>query len=165
MFDVGTGLENPLLSVNEPAHALLRAATNARSEAPRALAAVTEAVAIAPQNLHVRLAAYKTYIYNHRWVDAREQALWCLDRAARMIGLARDWRAVTPHCRDFAAMEPGPGFWLQSLIALGYLDARLGDRDAALDKLEHAARLDPSDRFGGGRLAAVVRRGGVEEEM
>jgi tetratricopeptide (TPR) repeat protein len=164
VLDPVTGLENPLLSVNEPAHALLQQAANARSDAVRALAAVTEAVTIAPQNLHVRLAAYKTYAYNHRWADAREQALWCLDRAARMIGLSRDWRAVTPQCRDFTAMEPGPGFWLQSLISIGYLDARLGDVEAAQAKLDHAARLDPTDRFGAGRLAAVVRRGGVEED-
>ncbi len=93
---------------------------------------------------------------------ARTGAL-VLDRAARMLGLPRDWRDAPPGSAGFAAMEPAPASGCKASSPRDYLDARLGETDAALEKLDPggAARPDrPVRRREAGGGGEAGRGGG-----
>jgi len=143
---------------------LLADARAPRSDPVRAGDAIEAALRDRPHDRTVRLAAYKFHFYAARLAAARPHALWCLDDAARALGLPLDWRTVTPRCADFASLDAGPRRFLECLVALGYIEARLGRSDAALAILDHAARLDCGGAFPAARLAAVVRRGGADPD-
>lgn len=132
---------------------LLAGATAARSRPLESAAAIEAALAAAPHDMEVRLAAYRFYFYTHDYVRALEQAETLLGHAARRLNLGPDWRAVQPSDAEFTAHEFAPGLYLQVLIAIGYCLARTGKHDAAREILMKSAELDPSDRFGGAWLA------------
>ena len=144
--------------------AVLEGARAARTAPEASEAAVREAVAIAPDDLAVRMGAYKFYFYNGRLAEALPHAEWCIAAAARALGLPQDWRAVAPGTAAFDGFDKAPRFFLQSLIAWGYCKARIGDLAAGLEALAKATALDPTDKFGAARLAEVVRREGRDDE-
>ncbi len=144
--------------------ALLDGARAARSDPLAAEQAVASALAAAPNDFAARLAAYKFYFYNHRLAEALPHAAALIGFAARRLGIADDWRAVRPGDARFAAHEEAPGLYLQALLAWGYCQARLGARDAGAKAIAKVAELDPRDRFGAGRLLAVVSKPAPSDE-
>lgn len=143
---------------------VLARARAARTDPAAAEAAVLEAVRLAPDDLAVREAAYKFYFYNARLAEALPHGEACLALAGRALGLAAEVARVAPTDAAFDTLDKAPRLYLQCLVALGYLEARLGRSEAALVTFGHVVRLDPLDRFGAARLAAVVARGGVDPD-
>jgi hypothetical protein len=156
---VGAAAQGPILGLD-----LLEGARAARTDPVAAEAAVLAAVAASPNDLDVRTGAYKFYLYNHRWADAAPQAGACLRIAAHALGLPVDWRLVQRADAAFDTLDKGPRVYLQALIALGYVQARLGRLDDARRLITKAADLDRADRFGASRLLAVLARGGIEDD-
>lgn len=142
----------------------LEGAKAARSDTPAARAAVEEALQLAPDEVEVRMAAYKFHFYNHEYAPAVGHAAACIEAFARNLGLSPDWRDVRPQHADFAALDQQVGWYLQALIAWGYCRARAGEPMEGRAALVVAADLDPTDRFGARRLIAVIDRGGVEAD-
>lgn len=138
---------------------LLSGAEAPRSRPEEGEEAIARALALAPDDPEVRLAAYRFYYYTHDYVAARLHARALLSHVSRRLNVASDWREVGPADADFTAHEFAPGLYLQVLVALGYCAARTGDREDALEILAKAAELDPTDRFGGAWLLAKVERG------
>lgn len=144
---------------------LLAGAEAARTRPLESAAAIARALAAAPADPEVRLAAYRFQFYSHDYAAALPHAEALLLHAARRLNVAADWRAVRPWDADFTAHAFAPGLYLQALVALGYCAARLGEEALAREALGQAAALDPSDRFGGaGLLAAIDRRHAEGEE-
>lgn len=131
---------------------MLAGAEAARTRPAESAEAIARALEAAPDDLDIRLAAYRFYFYTHDYAAALEQARAVLGFAARRLNLPPDWRAVRPADAAFTAHDFAPGLYLQALIAQGYCDARLGQLDAARKVLSKAAELDPTDRFGGAWL-------------
>jgi hypothetical protein len=140
----------------------LEGARDARSDKAAARAAVEDALHLAPNDVEVRMAAYKFHFYNHEYTQAVGHAAFCIAAFARKLGVSPEWRDVTPQHADFAALDQQVGWYLQALIAWGYCRARAGEPLEGRAALVAAADLDPTDRFGAGRLIAVIDRGGVE---
>ena len=133
---------------------LLQAGANAPRSAPETSeAALLEALALAPQDFDIRLGAYRFYFYTHRYDEALVHCEELIAHAARGLNIATDWRLVTPQDAPFGTIAFAPGLFLQTLIAWGYCQLRLGETGRARQALAHAAWLDPSDRFG---AAAIV---------
>lgn len=139
--------------------ALLAGAEAARTRPAETAATIARALEAAPEDPDVRLAAYRFHFYDHDYRAAREHAAALLTLAARRLNIATDWAAVEPGDADFTAHDFAPGLWLQALVALGYCAARLGDGEGARAALEQAARLDPTDRFGGAWLLRRIEAG------
>lgn len=150
------------MSLTDPT-VLLAGAECARSRPKESAAAIARALRAAPHDPEVRLAAYRFYFYTHDYAAARDQAEAVLAHAARQLNVANDWAAVAPEDAAFTAHESAPGLYLQALIALGYCAARTGSMDLARSALAKAAALDPSDRFGGGRLLAHLDAAELDE--
>jgi hypothetical protein len=144
--------------------ALLQGARSARSDPVAAERAVRTTLAAAPEDFSARLAAYKFYFYNHRLSEALPHAAFLLSLLARRLNVAGDWRAVRPGDAAFDEVEEAPGLYLQALLAWGYCNARLGARDVGAEAIAKVAELDPRDRFGAGRLLAVVLKPAPLEE-
>lgn len=125
---------------------------------------VLRALELAPDTLAARVGAYKFYFYRHRLAEALEHARSCQDWVAERLQMPRDWRQVQPRHADFTGLEPMSRLWLQIIVAIGYCLARLGRTEEGLEYLGKVAELDPADRFGARRLAAVIARGGAEED-
>lgn len=139
----------------------------AGAEAPRsnpaaANRAISDALARAPEDPQVRLAAYRHYFYAHDLTRAAEQAEWLIAHMARRLNIPTDWRAVFPDDADFAAAEFAPGLYMQALVGLGYCRARLGAPEAE-QVLTKAAALDPRDRFGGAWLLRMLALRNAED--
>ncbi len=135
----------------EPPEAALAALTGASaplSDPAAAWEALDVALALAPDDLQVHLAAYRMCFYAHRYEPAAGHAETLLLIAARRLNIATDWRSVAPEDADFEAHRFAPGLYLQSLIAWGYCLLRLGDTVDGEARLRQALRLDPRDRFG-----------------
>lgn len=144
--------------------AALEGARQARSDPIAAEKAVLEALALAPTDLEIRLAAYRYYFYSHRIREALPHAEEILRHAARRLNISSDWRAVQAGHVAFGEFEEAPGLYLQTLLAWGYCQARLGEDHEACCALDKVIELDPDDRFGARRLLAVIKAGdGVEE--
>lgn len=142
----------------------LAAATAAWDDEDAAAGHVAAAVGTAPDALGVRIGAYKFYLYRHRLAEATAEADIILRMAARRLQIAPDWRGVMPGDADFPGATPWVRLYLQTLVALGYGLARQGHAEDGVAALEKALGLDPADPFGAGRLLAVVRCGGIEDE-
>ena len=144
--------------------ALLAGAEAARSRPQESRAAVERALAAAPQDTEVRLAAYRFFFYSHDYAAALAQAEALVPQAARRLNIATDWRRVAPGDAAFTAHDFAPGLYLQALVALGYCAARCGEEDLARAALAKAAELDPTDRFGGGWILARLDAGAAEDD-
>lgn len=132
--------------------ALLQGALAPRSNPLESAAAIAQAIAAAPDDIDVRLAAYRFHFFSHAYAEATDQALVLIRLAARRLNIAADPAQVRPGDADFTAHDFAPGLYLQALIGLGYCAARCGRGDLARDVLAKAAELDPTDRFGGAWL-------------
>lgn len=165
MLDDTEGLP---LDLPEAAQAALKEAGRLWHEEAAAEAKVREALAIAPDALAARIGAYKFYFYRHRLAEALPHAQSCVAFALAALGLSADWRLVKPGDAAFVGsavtLAPLPKLLMQTLIATGYVLARLGRIEESEAHLGKVVELDPGDRLGAARLLATVRRGGVEEE-
>lgn len=123
-------------------------ASTARSDPARSEVALKEALRLAPGDFDVRLGAYRFYFYNHQYRDALPHCEALIGHAARRLNIASDWRRVAPEDADFTEPEFAPGLFLQTLLAWGYCQLRLGEFGLARQALSHCATLDPTDRFG-----------------
>lgn len=146
------------------AFAALGGARQARSDPVAAERAVAKALALEPDSLEVRLAAYKLYLYNHRLGEAVPHAEHILAHAARRLNISVDWRAVRPGDAPFEMMEEAPGLYLQALLAWGYCMVRLGRLEEGCAAIGKVGELDRRDRFGARRLLAVIHAGVAPEE-
>ena len=137
-----------------PAHdskAAMRSLEDARaacSDPESAEKAVLRAIELAPQDMDVRMGAYRFYFYNHRYADALPHAQFIVEHAARRLNIPVDWRAVGPGDSDFTLLESAPSLYLQALLAWGYCQVRLGNLQLGREAIAKVAEIDPSDRFG-----------------
>ncbi|MEO1677797.1 MAG: hypothetical protein AAFU80_06495 [Pseudomonadota bacterium] len=145
----------PDLQTSDPI-ALLSGAVEARTRPVESAVAIAQALEAAPQDLDIRLAAYRFYFYNHDHKAALAQAEVILALSAQRLNLPQDWRLVQPGERDFTTPAFATGLYLQALIAIGYCAARTGAADLAHAALTQARSLDPSDRFGGAWLLGLI---------
>ncbi|MDX8355448.1 hypothetical protein SLH47_24020 [Cognatiyoonia sp. IB215182] len=136
--------------------ALLDGATAAITETEQSAEAIAQALAAAPNDIDVLLAAYRFAFYTHDYSAACRHAQAILSHAARQLNIATDWRDVSCEDADFTAHRFAPGLYLQALIGWGYCLARMGVVQDAAKLLEQAAALDPTDRFGGAWLLDKV---------
>jgi hypothetical protein len=150
------------------AEAALKEAGRLWHDEAAAEAKVREALSLAPDALAARIGAYKFYFYRHRLDEALPHARSCVAFALVALGLPEDWRRVRPMDAAFegsaVTLAPLPKLLMQTLIATGYVLARLGRIEEAEEHLGKVVELDSGDRLGAARLLATVRRGGVEEE-
>lgn len=142
----------------------LDGARMARSCAHAAESAIRSAVALAPSDLDVRVAAYRFYFYNHRLEDAAQHAAEIIVLAARRLNIAIDWRAVRTDEAAFDEPDAVPSIYLQSLLAWGYCMVRLGKEAEGRLALAKVVELDARDRFGAKRLVAIVDRGAESDD-
>ncbi|NVO15041.1 MAG: hypothetical protein HXX10_13485 [Rhodoplanes sp.] len=142
---------------------LLAGAPCARSDPATAERAVTMALALAPDDVEARLAAYRFYFYNHRLAEALPHAAAIVVQSARRLNVATDWRLVRPEDAAFSDLDDAPSLYLQALLAWGYCSARLGRTEDGCRALEKVVELDPRDRFGARRLLAVIAAGDEPE--
>ncbi|MBN9887945.1 hypothetical protein [Salipiger abyssi] len=133
---------------------LLAGAEAARTQPEQSAEVIARALAAAPQDPEIRLAAYRFHFYNHDYDAALGHARALLGHAARRLNVATEWRAVAPGDAAFSAHETAPGLYMQALIAMGYCLARNGARGAGQGG--RARPLRPVRR----RLAARLGRGG-----
>ena len=136
----------------------LEGAHEARSAPETAEKAILEALALAPDDVEVRLGAYRFYFYNHYLAEALPHSEFIIAYAARRLNIAVDWRAVRPDDTLFEDLEAVPGLYLQALIAWGYCKVRLGAQEEGCMALSKVVALDPRDRFGAGLILATVTK-------
>lgn len=116
------------------------------------------AIAAAPDNLPLRIAAYSFYFYANRLKEALPHGEACLAIAARALGVPEDWQQVTSESADFASVERPQRTYLKSLYALGYCQARLGEGELGEAMLRKVASLDSENQVAAGELADLIAR-------
>ncbi|MFO1327634.1 MAG: hypothetical protein U1F56_09785 [Rubrivivax sp.] len=165
-MDAAADFDDAVLGRGLPAaaEAALREAGQARADAPRAMAALMRAGALAPGHPAVLIALYRHHFYGHRLALARDVARRALFAGAQALGLPRVWREVSAQPLAGADAEPAVRFYLFALKGYAYLSLRLGDAVEARDALAQLAALDPADRVGGALLERVRQRAGRDED-
>ena len=98
----------PAMTDNPDIIVTLKGAGAARSEPARARAAIAEALALAPDDRDVRMAAYKFHFYNHEYAAAADHAVVCIAMFSADLGLATDWSGIGAGDAVFAALERAP---------------------------------------------------------
>lgn len=149
-----------VLGLDLPAgvEAALREAGEHRADAPRAMAALMRAKALAPDHPAVLIAFYRHHFYGHRLSAARDVARRALLVAADAMGLPRLWREVPHAPLPGARHDARTRFYLFVLKGYAYLSLRLRDGGEARDALALLRALDPQDCVGGALLEGVRRR-------
>lgn len=160
MRTIAADFDDAVLGRSLPAgvEAALREAGAHRDDAPRAMAALERAKAIAPDNPAVLIALYRHHFYGHRLHAARDIARRALATGAAALGLPALWREWPRVPLVGARHEPSPRFALFALKGYAYLSLRLGDDAEARDALALLRAMDPDDCVGGALLEAVRRR-------
>lgn len=140
------------------AESALREAGTHRDDAPRAMAALMRAQALAPEHPAVLIALYRHHFYGHRLAPARDVARRALRIGALALGLPEQWREVPRAALDGARDNARVRFYLFTLKGYAYLSLRLDDPVEARDALALLRHLDPDDRVGGSLIEAVRQR-------
>jgi tetratricopeptide (TPR) repeat protein len=112
-----------------------------------------------PEHPVVLVALYRFFYYQHRLSDALLVAERVLRITARALGLPEDWRHLDR--ASFTERPPVPmprlRFYMLALKGAGYLELRLGDYPAALQRLERVVELDDNDRLGAATLLDLAK--------
>lgn len=156
----GVDFDDAVLGQGLPAaaEAALREAGAHRGDAPRAMAALMRAQALAPEHPAVLIAMYRHHFYGHRLQPARDVARRALLIGARALGLPLAWREVPPQPLAGAADDARVRFYLFTLKGYAYLSLRLDDPVEVRDALALLRQLDPDDKVGGALIEAVRQR-------
>ena len=141
-----------------PAEAALNEAGRHRDDAPRAMAALMRAQALAPEHPAVLIAMYRHHFYGHRLAPARDVARRALRVGALALGLPEPWREVPRRPLAGARDNASVRFYLFTLKGYAYLSLRLDDPIEARDALALLRHLDPDDCVGGALIEAVRQR-------
>jgi hypothetical protein len=135
---------------------LHRAAQAARGEVG---ALLWTAQALAPTALGIYNALYKHHAGRREVEQAKQAARRGLLEAAKLAGLADDWRAVAPgyvpEGVDFRGSGPAR-FWLFTLKALAFIALRSERPDDARELLERIVALDNQAHIGGEVIATLL---------
>ncbi len=112
-----------------------------------------------PEHPLVLVALYRFFYYQHRLPDALIVAERVLSLFAQRLALPKDWHELQPvHLGDDAAHRMSLiRFYLLALKGAGFLQLRLGEHDAAIERLEKVAQLDEKDRLGAKALLEVAQ--------
>ena len=129
-----------------------------RSDAPRSMAALMRAQALAPEHPAVLIAFYRHHFYGHRMAMARDVSRRALVLGAQALGLPLVWREVPKQALAGARHDARTRFYLFVLKGYAYLSLRLDDPIEARDALAKLRILDPNDYVGGALLEAVRQR-------
>jgi len=148
----------------EAAERALHAAALDWNDEAAAEAHIIRALEVAPGRLEVHLGAYKFYFYRHRLAEALPHARACLEEAGRRLKLPADWRRVEMEHADFAGLDGEARLFLFSLLAWGYLLARLDRVEEGRAALSKVAALDPADKLGARALLRVMEQGGADDD-
>lgn len=150
--------------LGEAARAALESAGACYHEEKVAEDLLLRAYALAPEHPATHIALYRFYFYRNRLREALPVGLRCLAFAARLNGLAQDWRLV--HAGDLASegWQLLPRFYLFTLKACAYLSLRLDEHEQGAALLRKLQELDAQDRLGGSVLRQVLERHGRDDE-
>ncbi len=159
-MNAGADFDDAVLGNGLPAEVelALREAGAARSDPPRAMAALMRACMLAPEHPAVLIAFYRYYFYGHRLRMARAVSRRALVVGARSLGLPLVWREVPDRALPGAADDVATRFYLWVLKGYAYLSLRLDDPVEARAALAKLRALDPDDRVGAALLEAVRQR-------
>jgi len=159
-------LENACLGSGLPADAerQIRLAGAAHHDEAEAERRVLRAFELAPGHPATHIALYRFYFYRNRCAEALEVGLRCLEHAASLNHLPRDWRDVAPGQADFGVYSALPRFYLFTLKGCAYLSLRLGDLEQGGAMLAKLMALDADDRIGGSVLRGVLDRLGRDDD-
>lgn len=138
--------------------ALKEAGAHRGGDAPRAMAALMRAQALAPEHPAVLIALYRHHFYGHRLAPARDIARRALACGAAALGLPANWREVPAVALGDARHDPSLRFYLFALKGYAYLSLRLGDDREAAAALQQLRALDPDDCVGAALLEDVRQR-------
>jgi hypothetical protein len=144
--------------------AALREAGAQRADAPRAMAALMRAKALAPEHPAVLIAFYRHHFYGHRPALARDVSRRALMVGATTLGLPPQWRNVPDMPLPGAGSDARSRFYLFLLKGYAHLSLRMDDATEARDALRKLRALDPDDAVGGALLEAVRVRALVGTE-
>lgn len=113
---------------------------------------------MAPENLSVLVALYRSYYYQHRLEDALLVAGRTLEIAARRLDFPADWRELNTAELAHAVLKSMGlvRFYMLALKAEGYLYLRLGSLEEGKARLRKVAELDGSDHFGAAALLEML---------
>ena len=105
---------------------------------------------LAPAHLTVLVALYRFFYYRQRYAEAETVADRAIAAAARELGVPEDWRSLADADLGHAVQQSMAltRFLLLALKGAGYLLMRMGQPEAALERLEKAAAFDEADRLG-----------------
>ena len=103
-----------------------------------------------PEHPVVLVALYRFFYYQHRLSDALRVVERALRITAQALGLPENWRQLDRRSIAEEPTVPMPRmrFYMLALKGAGYLELRLGDYSAAVQRLEKVVELDDNDRLG-----------------
>lgn len=142
----------------------LHAAGLSFSDGAKALTHLDAAKEIAPDHMAVAIGRYKFFLYKHRYAEALPEVTQCLKLAGRKLNAPADFRLVDPDVADFQSLDDRPRTYLFSLMAYGYILARLGKDEEAREALGKVAELDPADKIGAQAVLAIMDARDAEDE-
>lgn len=122
-------------------------------------AVLMRAYFLAPEHPAVLISLYRHFFHWHRLSDALRVAERLLRVLARRLELPEDWHDLNESRigRGILVSMTWIRLYLLTLKGAGYLEMRLGDYDAARERLHKVTEFDADDRLGAQALLAVIR--------
>lgn len=128
-------------------------------EHPGAEHALLRAYFLQPQHLSVLVALYRYFYYRHAYREALVTADRAIAIVASRLSLPGRWQELSEDDlgRSVLVSMTLTRFLLLALKGAGYLQLRLGEPAAALERFEKITEIDTSDRLGVGELIRLAR--------
>jgi tetratricopeptide (TPR) repeat protein len=116
------------------------------------------------ESLHILVALYRFYYYQHRYEDALDIASHAISVSAKNLGLTVDWSELGAHHFGVSASMGLIRFYMLALKAAAYLLLRLGRVEEAIARLNKVVELDPADQFGATFLLKIAKKEQVNRD-
>jgi tetratricopeptide (TPR) repeat protein len=112
-----------------------------------------------PEHPTVAVALYRYFYYQHRYQDALLVAERVLRQFAAKMSLPERWQDLNESQLDSANLNSITElrFYLLALKGAGYLEMRLQNFEAAIERLEKITMFDGEDRLGAAFLLETAR--------
>jgi hypothetical protein len=122
--------------------------------------ALLRAFFLAPKDLTVLVALYRYYYYQHCYADAFLVAERAMDVASERLKLRVGWRQLDQRALGAGVLTSMTlvRFYLMALKGTGFLQLRMGEIAAGLERLEKVQEVDVGDRMGVRELVEIARR-------
>ena len=124
---------------------------------------INEALAKAPENIEVLIAAYRFFFYKNKFRQALKMSEQVIEQIKKAENLPDDWELLKPILME-RAEEVQIRLYLNAYASTSFMLARLGETEKAKIISSQVKEIDTKNQFSSGTIFDIITRPPEEDE-